>query len=245
MESMELVEFVPKDGVTEVLNALLKAKKEFGPLLRSKKGNFGKYVPLETVLEAIEPALEKQGLLIIQGVHDGNLVTEVWHAQSGQSIIRSIPLMLEKNTPQGVGSALTYARRYSLLTTLNLAQEDDDGQRAEDEHRPSQKPPVAMGQNRAKAAVDPKAQSMLGAPDYVITLGKKLKGLKLSQVDPDQLEGFVRWLQGEAEKKKEPLQGAALDFIQNASAYLKNLNADVEGLCQRCGAPYEQCTCGT
>jgi hypothetical protein len=48
------------------------------------------------------------------------------HAQSGEKVGGVMPLLLTKQDPQGLGSALTYARRYSLCAVLNLVADDDD-----------------------------------------------------------------------------------------------------------------------
>jgi hypothetical protein len=210
---------------TAILRALVRAKKKFGPILKKARGNYGKYPNLEGVLEAIDPALEEEGLFLSQSEQrEGYLTTEVSHAESGEAKCGHVRLILEKNTPQGGGSALTYSRRYGILAFFGLAAEDDDGQRAEEERRPSASPrPAAVAQNPLHSAFESAKPAPLGSPDYVIPIGKMLKGLKLAQVDPDQLEGFVRWLKTEADKKKEPLSGVAKQFVENASVYLEGL----------------------
>ena len=91
-----------------------------------------KYAPLQDVLNTVRPLLSKHGLSIIQipsSSEDGNRVivkTLIMHT-SGQWI-ESDPLILkmDKVTAQGAGSAITYARRYSLSALLGISSEDDD-----------------------------------------------------------------------------------------------------------------------
>nr|MBP9898574.1 ERF family protein [Gemmatimonadales bacterium] len=88
-----------------------------------------------SILEAVEDPLHAQGLILVQRlVDDGGLalVTELIHAESGESINSYASVVCaEPNNPQKVGSAITYYRRYSLLTLLNLTpEEDDDGNAA-------------------------------------------------------------------------------------------------------------------
>lgn len=98
-----------------------------------------KYAPLDEVVEKVRPALAEAGLVVFQTTRrDGVtyskegepetifLVTSLVHVESGEGIESVLPLMPAKKDAQGVGAALTYARRYALVTILGLATEDDD-----------------------------------------------------------------------------------------------------------------------
>lgn len=102
------------------------------PKFNAKNPHFkSNYVNLEGVLGVIKPACEKHGLSIIQvpvGVH--SLETEVLHGESGESRKWLMTMEPGKNTPQAVGSAITYARRYMLMSIFGLAGTDDDGNEA-------------------------------------------------------------------------------------------------------------------
>lgn len=99
------------------------------------------YLTLEKLLEQTVPILNKHGLALLQYPcsEDGRyaLKTELRHS-SGDAVSTVFPLAVAADAPsQTVGSALTYARRYSLLSMLGLsADEDDDG------HAAQEKPPV-------------------------------------------------------------------------------------------------------
>jgi hypothetical protein len=87
-----------------------------------------RYADLASVRDAISPALTKHGIAVTQTmkVSDGSfmLETTLLH-KSGQWIASDYPLPLNAK-PQELGSALTYARRYSLSSLVNIAADDDD-----------------------------------------------------------------------------------------------------------------------
>lgn len=92
-----------------------------------------KYADLAHVVEGVIPALNGAGVGVLQfPAFDGELVsvtTTLLH-ESGASVSATLHLRPTKNDPQGVGSAITYARRYSLLAITGSAPEDDDGNAA-------------------------------------------------------------------------------------------------------------------
>lgn len=117
--------------------ALAKAQSEF-PLIKKEDSNpffKSKYAGLPSVLEVVLPKLHKNGLYLVQTpVSEGERIgvkTEIIHAESGESVAGSFTMALAKNDPQGAGSAITYARRYALVSMLGLnVDEDDDGNHA-------------------------------------------------------------------------------------------------------------------
>lgn len=92
------------------------------------------YADLASVVAAIKPALIKQGLFFTQGTEPsevGVIVETMVHHSSGESMsFGRLFVPANKNDAQGFGSALTYARRYSLMTAFGVAPEDDDGNAA-------------------------------------------------------------------------------------------------------------------
>jgi hypothetical protein len=88
-----------------------------------------KYAALDSILPAIRPVLKKYGLAVVQ-IPEGNdsLRTIIVHSDSGESIEGVLIMPSKDATPQGHGSAITYARRYALVSMLGLnTEEDDDG----------------------------------------------------------------------------------------------------------------------
>ncbi len=93
-----------------------------------------KYADLGAVIDAIKPALIKHGLFFTQRPlpSEGGVCLEtVLHHSSGDSMaLGQLFVPANKNDAQGFGSALTYARRYGLMTAFGVPAEDDDGNAA-------------------------------------------------------------------------------------------------------------------
>lgn len=119
-----------------IAKALVKAQKEFAPALKTNANPFfkSKYADLSVCIEAVIDALHNNGIALIQKNHDcesGVKVETILLHESGEEYsggILHVPAL--KNDPQAYGSALTYARRYSLMATCGIAPEDDDGNAA-------------------------------------------------------------------------------------------------------------------
>lgn len=120
-----------------------------------------RYVDITEVIDTIRPVLQKHGFSASQhpGFRDGaegalvTLETLLLH-ESGEWIKSECATPLERVTAQGVGSAITYLRRYALTSIIGLGQEDDDGQSASQprqQERPASRPASAP-QPRSEAA---------------------------------------------------------------------------------------------
>jgi hypothetical protein len=119
-----------------VVEALIKAKTNFGPIVKDRLNPFHKsrYATLDSVNKAVDGPLMENGFIVSHhlGVRFGKLylVSRLIHVSGEfdldwQESICPIPDGLE---PQKMGSAITYARRYNKLQLLDLvADEDDDG----------------------------------------------------------------------------------------------------------------------
>ena len=89
------------------------------------------YADLHTVIKSSFPLLSKNGLSVSQGnemIQGAVCVTTTLMHNSGQWIRSKVKLPLEKANAQGVGSAITYGRRYVLSAIVGIAQYDDDAQ---------------------------------------------------------------------------------------------------------------------
>lgn len=93
-----------------------------------------KYADLGSVIDAIKPALVNHGLFFSQLTHsrDGGVVVEtvVTHTSGEAMSFGHLFVPANRNDAQGYGSALTYARRYSLMAAFGVPAEDDDGNAA-------------------------------------------------------------------------------------------------------------------
>lgn len=122
--------------IGELAAALSVAQGEITGALKDSANPFfkSKYADLASVWDACRASLSKNGLAVIQvaGTDDKGaaVITTTLAHKSGQWIRGSIALMPVKSDPQGMGSALTYARRYALAAMVGVAQVDDDANAA-------------------------------------------------------------------------------------------------------------------
>ena len=120
----------------EIASALVKAQKGFAPALKKADNPYfgSKYADLAACIEAVIDSLNANGIALIQHTseHDkGVVVSTVFLHESGEIYeAGAIFVPSAQNTAQSFGSALTYARRYSLMAACGIAPEDDDGNAA-------------------------------------------------------------------------------------------------------------------
>lgn len=123
------------DGIGKLAEALAKAQGAMGGALKDSSNPFfkSKYADLESVWYACRKALSDNGLAVIQTTDHADsgirIVTTLVHS-SGEWIRGVLPIMAKDQTPQGTGSAITYARRYALAAIVGVYQTDDDAEAA-------------------------------------------------------------------------------------------------------------------
>lgn len=115
----------------EIYKKLANVKKQVGAISKDNLNPFhkNKYFDINTLLEQVEPIIDKEGLLLLQPVNDGKVTTQIIDLDSGEKVESSI-VMTDITDPQKMGSAITYYRRYTLQSLLALKAEDDDGNKA-------------------------------------------------------------------------------------------------------------------
>lgn len=139
MSQQEFLETVMKER--EYLDmkasaAFVRAQAGFGAALKtSTNPHFrSRYADLSACVEAVIDSLHKNGFALMQKTHEcesGVAVETILMHESGEQISGGIlRVPASKQDPQGYGSALTYARRYSLMAVCGIAPEDDDGNAA-------------------------------------------------------------------------------------------------------------------
>ena len=159
------------DHINELATALSKAQGEITGALKDSANPFfkSKYADLASCWEACRAPLAKNGLAVFQVpeyTETGlTLITTLAHS-SGQFMRGSLPVHPKDDTPQAMGSALTYARRYALTAFIGIAQVDDDGNAAsgkayETPHRPQ----GDMGKHVDPKEADAAAKAMLEVLD--------------------------------------------------------------------------------
>jgi hypothetical protein len=158
----------------KIASALVKAQKGFAPALKSSSNPHfkSKYADLAACVEAVVDSLNANGIALIQKQHPsegGVCVETVFVHESGEVFSAGLlTVPASKQDPQGYGSALTYARRYSLMAACGIAPEDDDGNAA------SKTPPAKFahqkGNERAATAAQRVAAEIIEAIRADMTL---------------------------------------------------------------------------
>lgn len=169
----------------EIAPALVKAIGEIpNPPKNAVNPHFkNRYADLASIIETVKPILLKNGLTVIQGSEaDGNIVTvrtRIVHV-SGEWIETSLTMAAAGSDPQKIGSAITYARRYSISSFLNIAADDDDDGE-ENRKKENQKPVAATTQ----AQVKNQNQQKPAPAKNQNPLDKELLGI-LDMIEPDR-----------------------------------------------------------
>lgn len=139
--------------IDQVSAALVLAQQTMLPLIKDSNNPFfkSKYADLQAVTEACYPALQANGICVLQSAeslcdHGINIKTRLLH-KSGQFIETECAIPPAGNDPQKYGSAVTYGRRYGLQAAVGLAAIDDDGE-------------SAMNRNGSKATPAPAKDEM-------------------------------------------------------------------------------------
>lgn len=123
------------ESIAKLAEALSKAQGKIKGAAKDTANPFfkSKYADLASVWDACREALTENGLCVLQTTEDGiehvTVITTLSHS-SGEWIRGRLTMKPVKNDPQGIGSAITYARRYALAAIVGVAPEDDDGEAA-------------------------------------------------------------------------------------------------------------------
>ena len=106
---------------------LFEAKKHIGKISKDSKNPFfkSKYFDINGLLNAVEPVLSENGLLLLQPIEDGKVITKIINVADGVTIQSEMTLPALTDA-QKLGSAITYFRRYTAQSLLGLQAEDDD-----------------------------------------------------------------------------------------------------------------------
>jgi hypothetical protein len=123
------------ENIAELAIALAKAQSQNGTVHKDAKNPFFKsnYATLAQVWETVRPALTANGLSVVQlPSHDesGYYVESMLIHSSGQWIKCRTYMKPVKEDPQGIGSLISYARRYALQSLVMVCPDDDDGELA-------------------------------------------------------------------------------------------------------------------
>lgn len=163
--------------MSNIAAAFVKAKRAFGPALKDRTNPAfkSKYADLGACLDAVDEALLANGIALIQETFEdatGVMVETVFLHESGETLRGGkFHVPASKQDPQGYGSALTYARRYSLQAACGIAPEDDDGNAASKPKPAAQQKPATSPAAEISAGIARGDAS--GAASYLAGLGAK------------------------------------------------------------------------
>ncbi len=121
--------------IDKLVGALAKAQSKITGALKDSANPFfkSKYADLASCWDACRGPLSENGIAIIQGASaddTGVTVTTTLAHESGQWMRSNLRMVPKDSSPQGIGSAVTYGRRYGLTSMVGIAQIDDDGNQA-------------------------------------------------------------------------------------------------------------------
>lgn len=152
-----------------------------------------KYADLAALWDVIREPLSKNGLAVVQmPMAENKLVTLLTH-KAGGYIQFSHPMTPKKDDPQGIGSAITYNRRYCIAAVLGLAQQDDDGN-------------AASGKGAPASGLDEKQVAQINdlLKKYNMRVGPILQHFKvndLSEIAPAKFSTILKQVTTKGEKK--------------------------------------------
>lgn len=211
------------EAMNEVFAAMARVQSEMPPAPKSAENPFFKshYSDLAAVHASSRPYLSKHGLCILQPLIGTTLFTILGHS-SGQWIMSEVEIKPLKQDPQAIKSYVTYMRRTAEQALIGQASaDDDDGEAAVG--RTINQPAIAAA---PKKKITPKliASDEPSTPpaDYVIKVGKKFNGKKVSEIPIQELENFLDWIENDAEK---PLKGGLKEAHSKISDYLSAIAA--------------------
>lgn len=155
-------------AVTKVQAKIVGAKAEAENPFLGKK-----YADLQSIWDAIRPLLAENGLCAIQTMGykpeiGATVITTLGHT-SGQFITGELPVNAKEHDPQKQGSAISYARRYSLAAIIGIYQIDDDAESATNHGKPQkQAPKPAPKPTTTATTTAPTVMTAKEFMDYVV-----------------------------------------------------------------------------
>ena len=184
-----------------IIAALAKAL----PELESAKKNAAnphlksKYANLSAVMAAVEP-IRAHGLWYRQKPHDkpdGACIETIYMHDGGEEMSAGLTFVkADKQNPQGFGSAMTYARRYSLQCAFGLDAEDDDGHTAS-QPRQQQAPLPVLISSAQREKLASYMDSLNFPADRLLSVSK-IKDLR--DLPAAKFDGAMKWIADEAKK---------------------------------------------
>lgn len=219
----------------DLFGALAKARKAFGRIVKSSENPFfkSKYADLSEILDATTDGLSDNGLAVMQfpTVEDGRvvIVTILGHS-SGQWAEGKLPMPVTKNDAQGVGSSITYGRRYAFGALVSVASElDDDGNAAVGKKNTSDRIEQAQDSFAERSGEPSRASNALvdafratfeksgkTEAQLLAVLQTRYSASRPSELTPKELGELVKWV-----SSSEPLQATLETSVEAAKKPLE------------------------
>ena len=218
------------ENITDLAKALLNVQRTVQPITKDAENPFTKswYASLNSVMAACRDALIENGIWLCQHpvpVEQPNslgLVTKLTHVESGQwqSSLAIVPL--PKADPQGMGSAMTYARRYALTAMLGMVTDDDDGEGAKNGKKSPTRPklPVNAPESQTARQCEPSPTLNIPGPSNL----PPLAGVTYQQVTAQDGRPCII-ATGNTQAKKELLTGSGFRWNPQRKLWWKYVDA--------------------
>lgn len=188
------------ESIKALMTAIQAVQQQAGTVQKASQGQVGsrnyKYAGLKEVWTVVAPLLRQNDLVITQSPSIGDrghvFSTTIYHTKSGEWMTEQMPLILQKDDPQGIGSAITYYRRYMILSMFGLIPDDDTDAR---EHR------LATAQQKAQIVGAVKQlYPDLTQPEQVISAIQNIYGKHPANIREDEAEKVVALIKAFADK---------------------------------------------
>tara|TARA_B100000965_G_scaffold315218_1_gene275423 strand:- start:3060 stop:3767 length:708 start_codon:yes stop_codon:yes gene_type:complete len=212
-----------EEATKSLIGALLKAQSEITHAVDDGENPVFKsaFATLEGVIDAVKPVLNANGIYYQQVSHDcdnGISVETIFYGHDSFLKTGKVTIPADKNTCQGYGSALTYAKRYSLSMAAGIGhQPDDDGNEAE-KNAPKSKPQPVKTKEKTPAVKVKDNNNIKESVEIAKTVTETISALKNVKDIPDEstanqvCSGFIYL------KEYSP---EALNSILKEQAYLR------------------------
>lgn len=210
------VKFEMSTEIGKLVDALAKARKIFKPVIKESENPFfkSKYADLASVIEATKDGLSDNGLAVVQMPvynRDGavQVITILAHS-SGEWLKSILDMTVNKVDAQGIGSAITYGRRYAYSAIVNVASEEDDDANAAvsksykkpdkaetneqfDQRTEGQQCIPLFKVNAIKEACARTKKTEAEALAYLKLIGEK----RIEDIKNNQFDAFLKWANSE------------------------------------------------
>lgn len=201
---------IKSEVIADLLSALSLAQKVIKGAVKDSENPFYKhnYADLASVWDACRDALSDNGLCVVQTIQqvDGDknlhLETMLGH-KTGQYIISVTPIKSKDESPQAMGSAISYARRYALAAIVGVYQIDDDAEGTKQKGKPVVEQPSAktakevageVGEITKEVLVAAARRSGIALANVKKHIEKTYDGRATDKLTKDEMKAVYNWI---------------------------------------------------